>query len=100
MSSWIGNWTFFCLCETWHHSNDCCSLNLASPPGYTYINRPRLKGKGGGLAILYKSDLPVSVITKPVMSSFECLAMKINGNTPVLLILIYCPPEVNSGLFF
>jgi len=32
------------------------------------------------------------------MSSFECLVVKINGNSPVLII-IYRPPKVNSVFF-
>ncbi|XP_048016198.1 uncharacterized protein LOC125248394 isoform X3 [Megalobrama amblycephala] len=94
-----GKLDFLCLCETLHHQNDCYNLNQASPPGYTFIDRPRITAKGGGLAILYKSELSVALITTPEMSSFECLVVKINGKSPVLVILIYRPPKVNSGFF-
>jgi len=85
IQSWMENLTLF-VCETWHQQNDFYNLNLALPPGY--IDKPRLTSKGGGLAILYKSELSNSLVTTPEMSSFECLVVKINGNSPVLIIVL------------
>ncbi len=48
---------FFCLCETWHQTNDYLNLNICAPPDYTYIDRPRSTGRGGGLAVIYRSVL-------------------------------------------
>jgi len=90
-----GKLDFICLSET-YQQNDFYNLNLALPPGFTYIDKPRLTSKGGGLAILYKSELSNSLVTTPEMSSFECLVVKINS--PVLII-IYRPPKVNSVFF-
>lgn len=92
------HWTYF-VSVTWHQPNDFINLNLSTPPGYTYIQRPRLSGKGGGLAVIYRDKLSVTEITVPCVSSFECVAFKINGISPVLIVFIYRPPKPNS-LFF
>lgn len=91
---------FFCICETWHQPNDFINLNMSAPPGYTYIERPRLSGKGGGLAVIYRADISVTEITIPCVSSFECIAFKVNGVSPVLTVLIYRPPKPNPLFFF
>lgn len=46
------NLDFLCLCETWHQPNDYLNLNMCVLPGYTYIDQPRITGKGGGLAVI------------------------------------------------
>ncbi len=90
---------FFCLCETWHQTNDYLNLNICAPPGYTYIDRPRSTGRGGGLAVIYRSDVVLTEVSLPCFSSFECLAFKLNGLSPVLVLNIYRPPKPNSVFF-
>jgi len=34
-----GKLDFICLSETWHQQNDFYNLNLALPPGFTYIDK-------------------------------------------------------------
>ncbi len=50
-------------------------------------------GRGGGLAILYKEKLNVSQLTLPAYSSFESLALKIDGAIPTILTTIHRPPQ-------
>jgi len=41
------------LTETWLKTNDCITLNESTPQDYSYKHEPRLKGKGGGVAVIY-----------------------------------------------
>ncbi len=54
-------------------------------------------GRGGGLAILYKEKLNVSQLTLPAYSSFESLALKIDGAIPTILTTIHRPPKSNNA---
>lgn len=42
-----------CLTETWHQPGVYSALNEACPPGYSYLERARNTGRGGGLAIIH-----------------------------------------------
>lgn len=69
---------------------------MSTPPGYTYIDMPRTTGKEAGLAVIYRAALSVTQITVPCVSSFECIAFKINGLSPVLVFFFYRPPKLNT----
>lgn len=90
---------FFSLCETWHQPNDYLNLNMCTLPGYTYLDRPRSTGRGGGLAVIYSSDVAVTEVSLPCFSSFECLAFRLTGLSSVLVLNIYRPPKLNSVFF-
>jgi len=78
--------------ETWHQQNDFLNLNLC-------IDKPRATGKGGGLAVVYSSEVSVTEITVPPVLSFESIAFKVSGVSPVLILFIYRPSKPNP-LFF
>jgi len=84
---------FMCLTETWHKSEVYSALNEACPPGYSYLEKARGNGRGGGLAVIYRSDFHLSLVTVPKLSSFECLAFRCDLPTPFTTILIYRPPK-------
>ncbi len=88
---------FLCLTETWQKTADFFHLNQSVPPGYSYVCKSRIMGRGGGLAILYKEKLNVSQLTLPAYSSFESLALKIDGAIPTILTTIYRPPKSNNA---
>ncbi len=44
------------LTETWQMPDDFIELNLLTPPGYSYLTKPRLTGRGGGLAVVFKNN--------------------------------------------
>ena len=46
-----------CLTETWLKPNDYFGLNESAPPGYSYKHEPRLNGRGGGVATIYRDFL-------------------------------------------
>lgn len=88
---------FMCITETWHQPNTFSSLNESCPQGYSYLQKARSTGRGGGLSVIYRSDLDLSLQPLPELSSFECLAFKCKSPSPVLFLLIYRPPKSNPS---
>lgn len=91
------NLDFFCITETWHKPLDYFSLNQTTPPGYTYIEKARPDGRGGGTAVIYKKDIKVTAISIPTIHSFEHTVFKLSGPTPLVTAVIYRPPKPNSS---
>lgn len=67
---------FMCLTETWQQPEVYSALNEVCPPGYSYLEKARSTGRGGGLAIIHRNALELSPLPLPVLSSFECLGFK------------------------
>ncbi|CAJ1050928.1 LOW QUALITY PROTEIN: uncharacterized protein LOC116399339 [Xyrichtys novacula] len=86
---------FLFLTETWHKPLDYFSLNQATPTGYTYIDKPRLEGRGGGIATIHNKDLKIISLSMPTVSSFEHVALKLPGSPPLIIAIIYRPPKPN-----
>lgn len=76
-----------CLTETWHQPDT----------GYCYRQKARSTGRGGGLAVIHRSDLGLSLVTLPELSSFKCLAFKCKPPLSTTILLIYRPPKPNSS---
>src|SRR6267154_733865 len=69
------------------------TLNSLSPPGYSILHSPRLVGKGGGLALIFRSFLKISSISLPLFSSFESAAYRVTfASSSYILLLVYRPP--------
>lgn len=80
------------LTETWHKPGAFYVLNESCPPGYCYLQKARSTGRGGGLSVIYCSDLELSLLPLPELSSFDCLVFKCKSPSPLLLLLI-CQPQ-------
>jgi hypothetical protein len=83
------------LTETWLSSGDrdriVCGDILA--PGYQLHQEPRKKGRGGGVAVLYKKDICVKKQHSATYSSFENMEVLIKtGSDCIRLIVVYRPP--------
>ncbi len=83
------------LTETWQASNDFVELNLLSPPGFSTLTKPRIGGRGGGLAVVYRQSLHIELSPFHEVTSFEYLAFKITSHSSLLIILVYRPPKTN-----
>uniref|UniRef100_UPI00358FB352 uncharacterized protein n=1 Tax=Myxine glutinosa TaxID=7769 RepID=UPI00358FB352 len=84
---------FLCLTETWQQHLDYFSLNLTTPNGYCYINKPRSEGRGGGIAVIHRQDIKTSLISISSAPSFEHLAFKLSGHTQSVMAVVYRPSQ-------
>src|ERR1051325_3099843 len=89
------------LTKTWLPPDTLPSvLNSLTPPDYSLINSPRLQGKGGGIAILFRSHLKIETISLPLFSSFEVLGSRLTiSSTSYVFITVYRPPLSSKTLF-
>lgn len=84
---------FLALCETWQQPGDFFALNQVAPSNYHYICKPRLSGRGGGLAVIYNKNVTVTPINLISVNSFEYIAFKACYST--VIIVLYRPPKPN-----
>lgn len=88
---------FMCLTETWHQPEVYSAINEACPSAYTYLQKARSTGRGGGLVIIHQTKFKLSALSLPEFSSFECLAFKCKPPFPMTILLIYRLPKPNSA---
>lgn len=79
------------------HKEKINFLIETSPPGYSYLNQPRLTGRGGGLAVVYKNCFKCHSITFGSFTTFESLCFTVSRSARTLCILIYRPPKSTTG---
>ncbi|XP_010774485.1 uncharacterized protein [Notothenia coriiceps] len=91
------NLDFLYLTETWQKPLDYFSLNQITPAGFTYIDKPRPQGQGGGIAAIIRKEIKATIIPIPDASSFEHLIFKLSGPTPLVTAIIYRPPKPNPS---
>ncbi|XP_051512965.1 uncharacterized protein LOC127417184 [Myxocyprinus asiaticus] len=87
------------LTETWQIPNDFLQLNLLTPHGYKYLSKPRPHGKGGGQAVVCQDGMRAVLTEFHNVTSLEYLALKIVGETPLIVLLIYRPPKYQPHFF-
>ncbi|XP_061133329.1 uncharacterized protein LOC133153215 [Syngnathus typhle] len=90
------NIDFFSITETWQKPLEYIHLNRATPPGYTYMDKPR-DGRGGGIATIYRQHLKPTAVTITTPSSFEHQSFKLPGPKPLVTAIIYRPPKPNPA---
>uniref|UniRef100_A0A3B3I5K1 Reverse transcriptase domain-containing protein n=1 Tax=Oryzias latipes TaxID=8090 RepID=A0A3B3I5K1_ORYLA len=91
-----GKLDFLCLTETWQQKNVFMDLNDATPTGFVYFSQPRVTGRGGGLALIFRECLRAAPITVPTFQSFEATVCQLSGSTPTIIATIYRPPKPNK----
>ena len=86
-----------CLTETWMKPDDPVVINEMSPPGYAFINTPRVYASGdnhGGVGILSKAQIGLCLMTNldiPVFNTFEYNVVS-NISRSFYIITVYRPP--------
>ena len=82
------------LTETWLKENsDRDIIGDLVPEGYDFISVPRTTGSGGGVGLLFKSQLKIKACPKRIYQTFELLECKCNiSNKQLNIFVVYRPP--------
>ena len=96
------NIEIFSVNETWLHPNELPqTLNSFVPENYSFLNCPRVTGRGGGVGFIYRNFLNLQRCDLPIYSSFESLFAKCSlGNKNFSFLTIYRPPASSASTFF
>ena len=87
------------LTETWLSESDDVSITDLTPEGFHFIHDPRKSKKGGGVGLVYQSDIKIQQ-NKWNLTSCEGLDIDTHLNKkPVRVLLIYRPPQCNKRIF-
>lgn len=87
---------FLLLTETWLKPGDDSAFSELLPPGCSFYNSPRVSGRGGGLATLFKNEYRCRLLPALVYNSFELQLFVADLDYPVLFAVIYRPPKPNK----
>ena len=86
-----------CLKDS-NHSSVVTSQLL--PTGYDLRHDPKKKGRGGGLAVVYKSQLTMQMLQPRPTASMECMEIDLTcASQKLSLCLIYRPPRHFGSAF-
>ena len=89
----------FALSESWLTANDTAAKLEIIPSGYKLMNHPRIRRRGGGVALLYKEFISVAIIkhSDNSSSSFEFSELSVKfGSFAAQLSIVYHPPCTKS----
>ena len=88
------NYSIICVSETWlsNHIFD----NEILPNGYTIYRKDRCSC-GGGVLIAIKDNFTSSLTTSP--SDIETITVKILISNPIILCLVYIPPNSSNSYY-
>ena len=103
LSEFISDYSIdlFALTETWFQPDTPPNvLNSVLPQNYSMVHAPRSIGRGGGIALIHRSQLKVSKISLPAFKSFESLCVTLSlTNFSCKLLIIYRPPQTSVASF-
>jgi exonuclease III len=92
------------ITESWITSDapNAVKYDIA-PTGYRVIHAHRgtsLDGRGGGLAIIYRDTIELSIVNIGQFGEFESLFVRLNSkHSPVIIACIYRPPGSVTNVF-
>lgn len=81
------NLDFLQVTETWLSLCEFSPFSELVPPDCYYLNSPRITGRGGELATVYKNCFNCCQLTADAYSSFELQLFEIRLSTPVQCVL-------------
>ena len=92
----LNNLDLCILTETWIKEDDTTTPSRLCPSGYKALSISIHDRIGGGIAIVYKNDLNISITRGQPFKTMELTCFSINtGNKVINLIAIYRPPDSN-----
>ena len=83
------------LTETWIKEDENNTIpNCLCPSGYNTISIPHINRTGGGIALVYRSNLDVKINSSYTFEAMECVDFSLNlDRYNILLAVIYRPPD-------
>ena len=92
----LNNLDLCILTETWIKEGDTTSPSRLCPSGYKALSISRHGKIGGGIAIVYKNNLNISITRGQPFKTMESTCFSINTGSKVInLMAIYRPPDSN-----
>lgn len=85
------------LLETWLQDGELITFSELLPPDCKFLSFPRLSGKGGGLASIWRSGFRCRSSPFKVQTSFESQIIEIHIGVPILCAIIYQRPRSNNN---
>ena len=89
------NLHIFGICETWLTPDDVSSVGHLTPSGFTFRHVPMRHKRGGGVAVLLRSNLQHKIISSSCdINNFESVQMDIPHNLRTVglhMIIVYRP---------
>lgn len=89
----------FALSESWLKADDTAAKLEIIPSGYKLMNHPRIRHRGGGVALVYKEfiSLAMSKHSDNSSSSFEFSELSVRfGSFAAQHFIVYHPPCTKS----
>ena len=88
------------LTETWIREGDVTTAVQLCPEGYSAVSIPREGRTGGGIAVVYRSDITLKTKSVYSFQSMECADFLLaSQNMSVNLCAIYRPPDTCIAAF-
>lgn len=84
------------MTETWLKPHENSAFSELLPPSCSVFNSPRLSGRGGGLAAVFKDSFKCRLLPSDAYSSFELQLFVVEFTSPVLCAVVYRPPRYNK----
>ena len=86
-----------CICETWFDSGIGVFSSIIKEAGYDHLPAYRTDKNGGGVSIIYKSDLPIkeneASTNKYITFEFSSIVMRHIHSSKLLIVCIYRKQE-------
>ena len=89
------NYDVSALAETWLSPGDKDLSVIAEvvPTGFKILHQPRESGRGGGLAVIYKDNIDIKLLSSNGYRSFEHMEFFMRTVSKCIrLCVVYCPP--------
>lgn len=86
------------LTKPWIHPGELFSFSELLPPDCFFPSSPRLPGKVGGQATVFKNKLKLQRPPTPTFSCVEAQLLDLTGPPVTLCAVIYQPPKYNKSL--
>lgn len=85
------------LTETWLRDGECTLLSELLPPGCLFFGSSWSTGRGGGVALVFKSFFQCRLIPSVTYTSFELQTFELQLSPfSIMFAIVYRPPKCNK----